>query len=102
MREYFIEDDVARYKVVDDGKLVLKDMGVCPEIQNCVITADGDVVICCFDVHGKYKFGNCTEKGLDDIWDSKEYRGFRENVMDKRTIPICEFCNTSTHITKRV
>ncbi len=102
VKEYFVEDDVARYKRTDDGRLILKDMGTCPEIQNCVITVDGDVVICCFDVHGKYRFGNCIEKGLDSIWDSREYVRFRKNVMNRRMLNICKFCNTSTHITKKV
>jgi radical SAM protein with 4Fe4S-binding SPASM domain len=100
VKEYFIEDDVARYKLGENNELILKDLGPCPEIQNCVITVDGDVVICCFDVHGKYKHGNAIEKSLTDIWDSEEYRDFRKNIMNKRALPICKYCNTSTHITR--
>lgn len=100
VKEYFVEDNVARYKKDENGNLILKDRGGCPEIQNCVITCDGDVVICCFDVHGKYCFGNAIEESLQDIWDSKKYAEFRKNVMHKRNLPICEFCNTSEHIKK--
>lgn len=102
VREYFVEDEVARYMVVGGGELVLKDMGPCPEIGNTVITVDGDVVICCFDVHGKHKFGNCIEEALDVLWDSPRYRKFREEIMNKRALPVCKTCNTSTHITKKV
>ena len=102
VKEYFVDNDVARYKLDENNKLTLKDMGSCPEIQNCVITADGDVVICCFDVHGKYKRGNAIEKSLTDIWDCEEYRDFRKNVMNKRALPICNYCNTSTHITQNL
>lgn len=102
VRKYFVEDDVARYEAVEGNGLVLKGSGPCPEIQNTVITVDGEVVICCFDVHGKYGFGNCVGMGLDAIWDSAPYRDFRENVMDKRDLSICRFCNTSTHITKKM
>lgn len=102
VKGYYVDDEVARYKVAGGGELVLKDMGTCPEIQNCVVTVDGDVVICCFDVHGRYKRGNCIERGLDEIWDSEEYRSFREKIMKNRVLPICKFCNTSTHITKRI
>ena len=101
VQEYFVEDDVARYEAVK-GMLVLKEMGPCPEIQNTVITVDGEVVICCFDVHGKYGFGNCMERGLDEIWKSREYAGFRDKVMGRRGLSICTFCNSSTHITKKV
>ena len=70
-------------------------------MQNTVITSDGDVVICCFDVHGKYCLGNAIKDSLKDIWDSKEYVDFREDYMKKRKLPICTFCNTSTHIIKK-
>ena len=53
VKGHFIEDEVARYKLGKNNELILKDMDHCPEIQNCVITVDGDVVICWFDVHGK-------------------------------------------------
>lgn len=100
VKGYFTED-TARYDKVD-GELVLKNTdGGCPEIQNAVITVDGDVVMCCFDVHGEYTFGNCIRRGLDEIWDDEAYRYFRREVMEKRFLGTCKFCNTSTHITEK-
>jgi len=101
VKGYFVEDEVARYNV-EDGGLVLKDASTCPEIQNCIITVDGDVVMCCFDIHGKYKFGNCIETGLDEVWRAEGYTEFRRDVMAKRRLSICSFCNTSTHVSRDV
>lgn len=96
---YFWEGDVARYERTEKG-FVLKDMGGCPELQSCVITVDGDVVMCCFDLHGKYRFGNAIERSLVDIWDSRKYREFRQKVMEPRKLPLCQQCITSSPIKK--
>lgn len=98
----FIDNEIARYKRNEEGNLVLKNTEGCPELQNCAITCDGDVVPCCFDLHGKYCLGNAIENSLKDIWDGKRYKYFRENAMNKRKLPICRFCNTSIHISKRL
>jgi radical SAM protein with 4Fe4S-binding SPASM domain len=102
VEKYFIEGRIARYKRGKNNELVLKDIGGCPQIQDTVITSDGDVVICCFDLHGKYMFGNAINESLADIWDKKEFKKFRKDVMDKRKLSICKFCNTSKHISKRL
>lgn len=102
VEELFVDNEVARYKRNEKGNIVLKNAEGCPEIQNCVITCDGDVVPCCFDVHGKYCLGNAIENSLMDIWDAKRYKDFRENVMNERKLPICKFCNTSIHILKKL
>lgn len=102
VKGYFIENDMARYELGRNKELILKNMDSCPQIQDTVITVDGDVVMCCFDVHGKYKFGNAIEKSLIDIWDSEEFRNFRRNIMNKRKLPICSFCNTSAHISRKL
>lgn len=100
--EFFIEGDVARYLKDEEGNIKLKDKGICPELQNTVITCDGDVVCCCFDVFGKYTFGNASQKSLKDIWDSKKYDNFRKESMDKRKLPVCDMCNASGHIKKDI
>ena len=102
VEDLFVDNEVARYKRDKNGNLVLKDAEGCPELQNCVITCDGDVVPCCFDVHGKYCLGNAIETSLKEIWDSQKYEVFREEKMRLRKLPICSFCNTSAHILKRV
>ncbi len=99
VKEYFVADEIARYEM-KNGELVLKDKHGCPEIDNCVITSDGDVVSCCFDVHGKYKQGNAIETSLEKIWDS--YNDFRKIKMETRSLPICDFCNTSQHLSKEL
>ena len=98
---FFWEGDVARYERKNDEELILKDLGICPETQSCVITVDGDVVMCCFDLHGKYILGNAIEDSLVDIWDSDKYREFRAETMKPRALPICKQCIPSKPIKKR-
>jgi len=100
--EYFQEGELARYEQDANGKLSLKDKEGCPEIQNTVITSDGDVVSCCFDLFGKYNFGNAKNESLATIWDSQKFKDFRENIMNKRGVPICELCNSSKQISDKV
>jgi radical SAM protein with 4Fe4S-binding SPASM domain len=102
VEKYFIENDIARYKKDKSNRLVLKDAKGCSGIQNTVVTSDGNVVICCFDVHGKYYFGNAINESLKIIWDKKEYKEFREKIMNNRKLPICKFCNTTKYIVKRL
>ena len=100
VEKLFVTNKIARYKREKNGRLILKNSKGCPELQNCVITSDGDVVICCFDLHGKYSFGNAIKESLKDIWNSSNYREFRSKVMNNRKLPICKFCNTTEHIGK--
>ena len=94
---YFWEGDIARYERTEKG-FVLKDKGGCPELQSCVITVDGNVVMCCFDLHGKHVFGNAIDRSLVDIWDSPKYRQFRQEVMAPRQLTLCQQCITSNPV----
>jgi len=98
--EYFVEGEFARYERNKKGELLLKNKGICPELQSCVITVDGDVVMCCFDLKGEHTFGNAVAKPLNEIWDSDRYRKFRATVMAKRKLPICDSCIPSAPIKK--
>ncbi len=100
VREYFVEDEVARYAVGGNNELTSKDSEPCLRFQDCVITVDGDVLLCCNDLHGKYKVGNAIEEGLKDVWDKEEYKRFRNDVMNKRYPPLCRHCIPSTPMKK--
>jgi radical SAM protein with 4Fe4S-binding SPASM domain len=94
VESYFLKGDISRYEHTDNG-FILKDEGECPEQQSCVITVDGEVVMCCFDLQAKNSFGNATETPLTDIWDSHKYRKFRQEVMAPRGLSLCHQCITS-------
>lgn len=85
----------ARYIQGADGRYHLKQplRNRCYRLwSGCVITAEGDVLPCCFDKDAAYPFGNLQEQSLHTIWHSPAAEAFRAQLLTKRkTIPIC--CN---------
>ena len=88
------------------GKPVTRRADWCRFIEEgqCFIRWDGDVSPCMGLLHtadtylGEHKrriwhhsFGNVREQSLDEIWNSEEYRAFRERVHAFRYAP-CLFC----------
>ncbi len=60
---------------------------------SAVITADGDVVPCCYDKNAAHAMGNLHTSTFRDIWKGLEYRTFREKVMRNRSLmDICSNC----------
>ncbi|MHB0869793.1 MAG: radical SAM protein [Chloroflexota bacterium] len=43
-------------------------------------------------------FGNLLEQPIEEIWNSEEYRRYRQLLMDKRLLPICKRCCKSAFI----
>ncbi|MFN2314028.1 MAG: radical SAM/SPASM domain-containing protein [Bacteroidales bacterium] len=64
-----------------------------------VITADGDVVPCCYDKNAGHVMGNLNERTFRDIWHGKQYNSFRDTVMKSRSlIDICRDCPQGSRI----
>ena len=64
-----------------------------------VLTWDGQVVPCCFDKDAKYILGSINERTFKEIWNSKEYRGFRKSVLNSRDqIDICKNCSEGAQV----
>ncbi|MCA1741934.1 MAG: SPASM domain-containing protein [Bacteroidales bacterium] len=64
-----------------------------------VITADGDVVPCCYDKNAGHVMGNLNERTFRDIWHGKQYNSFRDTVMkSRRLIDICRDCPQGSRI----
>lgn len=93
INEYLVENhNVSRYNKCKDDQVKLKKMGTCPNNKSPVINSDGDVCICCFDIFGEYKQGNALKENFLDIWDRRDYKEFRDDIMQNRKLPICQFC----------
>lgn len=61
--------------------------------RTSVITWDGKVVPCCFDKDAEYKLGILNGKSFFEIWKSKEYQNFRQQILDNRkNVNICNNC----------
>ena len=75
------------------GHLELKDKGLCPQkARTPVITTDGDVLPCCFDIFGEHVLGNIANQRFLDIWNSGKYIDFRRNLALHRKLPMCINC----------
>jgi len=61
--------------------------------QYLVVQWNGDVVACCRDYNAENKMGNVKRASLEEIWNSKKYTTFRENMIrGNYTHSICQTC----------
>jgi radical SAM protein with 4Fe4S-binding SPASM domain len=58
-----------------------------------VITADGEIVPCCFDKQADYTMGNIMQNPFQKTWKNEAYNNFRKKVLtNRRAISICKNC----------
>lgn len=92
----------SRYKQLPDGKYAIKNklLDHCWKMwHSCVITWDGKVVPCCFDKDAHHVMGDCNEQSFAEIWNSKAYHAFREQLFVSRsTIEMCKNCTEGTKV----
>lgn len=99
-KSYFVNSTTlpSRYIVNKSGRLELKDKGLCPQkVRTPVITTDGNVLPCCFDIFGEYLLGNVTNQRFMDIWNSAKYSDFRHKLAMHRKLPMCANCLPSDY-----
>jgi radical SAM protein with 4Fe4S-binding SPASM domain len=90
--EYLTDHYVSRYSRNNGGRIVLKEAGLCPNNSSPVISSDGEVYICCFDIFGEHRQGSMLNDTFCSIWNSHAYRKFREVDMLRRKLPLCRVC----------
>jgi radical SAM protein with 4Fe4S-binding SPASM domain len=60
---------------------------------SAVVTADGEVVPCCFDKFAAHSMGNLNDQTFSRIWFGEKYRAFRDSVIRSRaSTDICPGC----------
>lgn len=59
-----------------------------------LITARGDVIVCCGDIRYVHNFGNVFDKGsFREIWNCRQFRDFRRKVIENiNQIAVCRHC----------
>jgi sulfatase maturation enzyme AslB (radical SAM superfamily) len=77
------------YTTATDSRIPNRPCGRWFELS---ITAQGKVVQCCMDGAGEYVYGDCAEQSLLEIYNSPDYRQFRERSSRKGIMP-CESCS---------
>lgn len=63
--------------------------------RECVVKANGDVILCCCDLDGEYVVGNVNEEDIMSIWNGKRMQEYRDWVYnsDYNLLPkICKEC----------
>jgi len=99
-KDYFVNSTTlpTRYIVNKQGNLELKDKGLCPQkVRTPVITTDGDVLPCCFNIFGEQVLGNIANQRFLDIWNSGKYIDFRCNLAMHRKLTMCANCLPSNY-----
>lgn len=85
----------SRYKKADN-QLVIKSRSknACFRMfSSAVITWDGNVVPCCFDKDANYTMGNINKTHFNDIWNSKKYNNFRNQIFtNRKAVGMCNNC----------
>ena len=98
--DHFVDSAMlpSRYTVDEKGRLALKDKGTCPQgVRSPVITTDGNVVPCCFDIFGEHSMGNVAGRKFLDIWNSPKYVHLRRSLAIQRKLPMCGNCLPSDY-----
>jgi radical SAM protein with 4Fe4S-binding SPASM domain len=58
------------------------------------IAYTGSAVLCCSDFYHEVVMGDTYKKGLTNIWNSKKYEAYRNNLyMGNRDYKLCNKCN---------
>ncbi|PLX12564.1 MAG: hypothetical protein C0594_02270, partial [Marinilabiliales bacterium] len=89
-----IPEKYNRYKI-SNNKIEIKKRNIrgCPELyKNCIITQDGNVVLCCMDKKGKYSIGNVNNSTVNALWHSSQFNEYRTNLNNNELLDICHNC----------
>jgi radical SAM protein with 4Fe4S-binding SPASM domain len=90
-------ESYSRYKKNAEGNFAIKSHfpNHCFKMwSSTVITADGQVIPCCFDKELSFPMDNIRNKPFLEIWKSQQYESFRRKLFSgRKEIPICVNCS---------
>lgn len=91
-----VNEKYSRYRKQEDGSYVLKNKldNHCWKLwHSSVLTWNGLMVPCCFDKNAQHIMGDLRKNSFSEIWNDKNIREFRKNLMSGRqNINICKNC----------
>jgi len=71
----------------------IKKYSRCYLIYNCVVSSNGNVLLCCQDGLRENVMGNLNINSVQEIWESSEFKNVRQQVSQgKFNLPICKCC----------
>ena len=86
----------AGHNKYDNRRSLTRENRTCCSIWECpLITWDGRVPLCFFDVNNKFDLGDLTKDSLYDIWNSERLRAIRKNHLELNAseLPFCSGCD---------
>ncbi len=98
-------DAYSRYKKQANGSYRIKSRlpNRCTRLwTTMVVTADAQVVACCFDKNGQFVMGNLLQEKLIKVWRGLKFSNFRKKILKSRkSIDICTNCTENLDIAER-
>jgi MoaA/NifB/PqqE/SkfB family radical SAM enzyme len=95
--ELFVQpgkEGLSRYFLDEAGRMRMYGADtLCPQdAKYPVITCDGDLIGCCYDIFLQHNFGNCLERSFVSLWGERRYADFRKGRMMPRRLDLCKNC----------
>lgn len=70
--------------------------------QNPVVTADGDLLPCCFDKNAQNTYGNITHSTMQKTWTSSRASAFKQQILkNRKAMNICRNCTEGVNYLHR-
>lgn len=63
--------------------------------QMMIVKPDGNVILCCSDMHGEVVMDNINRNSLEQIWNSEMYQIYRRELKggNRKNLKLCSKCN---------
>jgi len=93
-----IREDENKMSEIRDASLIKNPKADYPcyrPFSSLVITTDGTIGVCCYDVYFELNIGNVNEGNVVDIWHNEKNNYIRENLKkgNRDFINVCKMCN---------
>jgi len=87
-----IDDEEIVYKKENENLVPKRQPQRCPAVKRVfTVLANGEMVMCCFDLFGDYSYGNLIAKDFKSLWFSDKGKKMRR-LAYKRFFPLCQKC----------
>jgi MoaA/NifB/PqqE/SkfB family radical SAM enzyme len=90
---HFVPTDPKWSKYIIDGRkfYVKRTREKCDWWKSCIILVDGKVCACCYDIDGRYCYGNIFKSDFQRLWKSPISKKMRA-LIKNRGLPLCLKC----------
>lgn len=80
--------------LISEQKPIFKEKPTCSLLnETLTVRSNGDVVVCCYDLTSLHVIGNIKEQSLEAIWNSENYKEFRDSFENQNFKEPCKSCS---------